>query len=393
MIVAGKDTRQLGRDGQRLLLLSAREHWDAGQAALAAQLAATLQDWDGFCDVAIRALGVCLVHRSLSALPAGMVPLPVLARMREMSRVLAARSLQLDGALLDLHAGVLAPLGVRHAFFKGGALAHRYYLTPGARPCRDIDVLIDHASALETVRKACALGYVPAEDVGVGDRALADWVRRATVYPLRSPGGVLVEIHRSLDHGDGLLDVDRMLAATEFLDFRGRSIPVLRTADLFVYVCMHHTRHFWSHLHWYADVDAITRDRQFNLAEVRAAAVASRLLPTVDACLELHALARSGDWPQEIALSHGPGEALLARSIECLEGGHDREVALRTERLSHDRAFGWQATRGERVNLWLRKQRNRYVGGVVRRVRAWWKAAFPTTPAPGGAAGNGGEPH
>ncbi len=389
MTAADNATRDLGRDAQRLLVLASRESLDDRQAALALSLANAVQDWDAFCDVAIRSLGVCLVHHSLLTLPAGIVPAAALERMRGITRVLAGRCLQLDGALIDIHARLLAPLGVRHAFFKGGALAHRYYAAPAARPCRDIDVLVDPAAALEVVRRARALGFVPVEDVGSGERGLADWVKRATVYPLRSPDGVLLEVHRSLDHGDGLLDVDRMLRNAEPLDFRGQVIPVLRTADLFVYVCMHHTRHFWSHLHWYADLDAMTRDPRFDLGEVRNVAAGARLLPTVDACLQLHALARSVDWPETLSLSREPGEALLARSIECLEGGHEREVALRPVRLSHDRAFSWQASRGERIALWVRKQRNRFLGGAVRRVRAWWKAGAAASSRPGDSSANG----
>jgi hypothetical protein len=389
MTASGNATRELGRDAQRLLLLASRESWDDQQAALAGRLAAGVGDWDALCDVAIRSLGACLVLHSLSKLPAGVVPPHVLARMRGITRVLAGRSLQLDGALLDIHARLLGPLGVRHAFFKGAALAHRYYAMPAARPCRDIDVLVDAGTALDTVRRACALGFVPVEDVGKGERALAGWVKRATVYPLRSPDGVLLEVHRSLDHGDGLLDVDRMLQNVETLAFRGQSIPVLRTADLFVYVCMHHTRHFWSHLHWYADLDAMTGDPRFDLAEVRNAAAGARLLPTVDACLQLHAMARGRDWPEALSLARGPAEALLARSIECLEGGHDREVALRVVRLSHDRAFAWQSSRRERLALWVRKQRNRFIGGAVRRVRAWWKSGAATNPRPADSAASG----
>ena len=392
MKVPGEDTRQLGRDGQRLLLLASRESWDAQQEALALELAAAVEDWDAFCEVAIRALGVCLVHRALSSLPEGAVPAQTLARMRGITLVLAGRSLKLDGALLDVHASLLAPLGVRHAFFKGATLGHRYYASPAARPCRDIDVLIEPDAALETVRRACAMGYVRDKKIESGDHALVEWVKRATVYNLLSPDGVMLEVHRSLDHGDGVLDVQRMLGAAETLDFRGRAVPVLRTADLFVYVCMHHTRHFWSHLHWYADLDAMTRNARFDLDEVREVAASARLMTTVDACLELHALARSADWPDTLSLSRGPGEALLLRSIECLEGGSDREMELREQRLSDDRAFGWQASKRERIVLWMRKQHNRFVGGAFRRARAWRKATFAAKSHPGDATGAGGDP-
>lgn len=333
------------------------------------RLVAEVADWDAFCAVAIRALGACFVSRQLSAL--GGVPPRILDRMRQASRSLAMQSLLMKAATLDFASGCLAPVGVRHVFFKGVSLAHRYHGFPDARPSRDVDVLIDLAMALETVRHARRLGYTPKAAIS-DDRELAAWVKRNGVCGMFAPNGVLIEIHQSLDHGDGLLDVGRMLSRAETMDFRGQALSVLRTSDLFVYLCMHHTRHFWSHLHWYADLDALTGHPLFDLDEVREVAAGIGLASTVEACLRLNDYARTADWPQTMSLRGDPGTALLLRSIDCLEGGLQREYALRSSRLSEDRAFAWQATPGERARLFvrrIRKQGLRIWNGLVRRIR------------------------
>jgi hypothetical protein len=371
---------RLDEASKRLLLLASRGAWTDVQRERAVALVADVSDWNAVCEVAIRSFGACLAYRLLSTLDAGSVPAPVLERMQHVSRLVAVRSLQIESAMLAFSSGCLEPLGVRHAFFKGSALAHRYHAAPAARPSRDVDVLVDPALVLDVVRRARQAGYAPIRPIGPTDRDLVRWMKQETVYGMRGPHGVLVEIHHSLDHGDGVLDSGRMLERAEIIDFRGRALPVLRTADLFVYMCMHHTRHFWSHLHWYADLDAITAHPLFDIAEVREVAAGVRLGSTIEACLQLHEFAKSADWPASLSLEAGAGEALLARSVECLEGGPAREVELRATRLSPDRAFAWQSSMRERAVLFvlrvrrrLMKQFRRITGGVVRRVRDGFK--------------------
>ena len=394
MASIGMDTHRLDPATRRLLLLAARGAWSDAQRARALQLAAAVSDWDAFCDVAIRSFGACLAYRLLSTLDAGSVPPAILERMQQVSRMVAVRSLQIEGAMLDFTSGCLEPLGVRHAFFKGASLAHRYHSAPAARPSRDVDVLVDQAMAFAVVRHARQAGYTPVRPIGPGDRDLARWMKQETVYGMHSPNGVLIEIHHSLDHGDGVLDSHKMLGRAERIEFRGRSLPVLRTSDLFVYMCMHHTRHFWSHLHWYADLDAITAHPLFDLAEVREVAAGVRLGSTIEACLQLHALARTADWPEALSLDGGASEALLTRSVECLEGGPAREVKLRATRLSRDRAFAWQSSLSERAVFFVRrvrdqarKQFRRVVNGIARRIRSGLKGGGDPHRDSGGSGG------
>ena len=395
MAASGMETHRLDQATRRLLLLAARGEWNDAQRARAMLLARDVADWNAFCEVATRSFGACLAYRLLSTLDAGSIPGQALDRLQHVARMLAVRSLQIEGAMLDFSAGCLEPLGVRHAFFKGASLAHRYHAHPAARPSRDVDVLVDPAMALAVVRHARQAGYTPVRQVGPTERDLVRWMKQETVYGMRAPNGVLIEIHHSLDHGDGVLDSVRMLGRAEIIDYRGRMLPVLRTSDLFVYMCMHHTRHFWSHLHWYADLDAIIAHPLFDLAEVREVAASARLDSTIEACLQLHEFARSADWPDTLSLERGASEALLARSVECLEGGPAREVELRATRLSRDRAFAWQSSMSERAVLFvlrvrrrLEKQWRRITSGVARRLRSALKAGTDPHGDSGKSGGN-----
>ena len=362
---------------RQLLLLAARESCNEAQQARAIQLVAEVRDWDRFCGVSANFLGAGLVHRSLASLPAGTVPDPVIARIRNAARMYALRSLGIESALLDFKTECLDALGVRHAFFKGAALAHRYYQSPALRAYRDVDVLIDQEHALELLRHALARGYTLAEYVRKGDRALAAWVRNTTVYPLHAPNGMRIEVHRLLDDGDRLFDTGRILSRAESITFHGRPLPVLRTADLFAYVCVHHTRHFWSHLHWYADLDVLSRHPLFDMAEVRQAVQHAGIGATLEACLRLHQLGASGNWPEPLSPVQGPGEALLLRSMECLEGGLEYEHALRETRLSTSHAFGWQVTGTRQAVLLVRRGIKRTYRRTRNLVANTLKAALP----------------
>lgn len=344
---------RLNQAACQLLLLASREQLENGQRLRLEQLAHEVDDWKTLCGVSRRSLGLSLVYQSLSTLPVGAVPAEVLQVLHDASRLAMMRTLQIEATLLEFHSMCLGEANGRHVFFKGPALAHRFYQVPAHRPCRDLDVLIPRESTLDVMRRAYAMGYRPSGvEIGETDQDLAAWVKYGTVYPMRAPNGVLVEIHRSLDHDAGMLDSKRMLDRAETFRFRGQDIRVLRTADLFVYICMHHTRHFWSHLHWYADVDAIVKHPLLDLSEVEDEARRARLSTTVSACLDLSKLAGTGDWLTDA--SGCPGLALLTRSVECLLGGHEREAELRASRLSSDRAFAWQLSWTEQ---WLYRVR------------------------------------
>jgi hypothetical protein len=328
---------------QQLMLLAARERLSPEQRVRAAELARDVDDWDTLTRIATRALGLCLVYRSLAALPAGSVPDGVLASMKLGARVQAARSLLIESTYRHFVDQCLAPSGAAHVFFKGPTLSARYYDSPAHRPCRDVDVLVEEAGVLDVLLRARAHGYRPYGTDGVEtDRDFAAWVKYGSVFPMQSPSNVLVEIHKSLDHGEGHFDSRALIARAEQVTLRDHQVRVLRTADLFTYICMHHTRHFWSHLHWFSDLDALSAHESFDLEEVRQVAQQAGLLSTVEACLGLNQLAASGRWT--LSPAAGPEHALLDSAVTCLIGGRASEDAMKATRVSSDRAFAWQLT-------------------------------------------------
>jgi hypothetical protein len=119
----------------------------------------------------------------------------------------AIRAVQLEGELLRLR-DVLTDLPA--VVLKGAVLAHEAYPDPSLRPFTDLDILVTGAHQPDAVRALEALGYVrsrpepaPGYDARVG-KALT----------LTHPGGVVVDLHRTLVAGNlgESVDVEEIIA-------------------------------------------------------------------------------------------------------------------------------------------------------------------------------------
>ena len=356
-----------------LLLLLARPELTAEQAQRAVALSGRVTDWETFKRIALEHQGLPLAYRHLSRLSGAAVPADVLDRMHRLALLLAAQSLRVEAAIRAFQDQCLAPTGARHAFLKGFPLGARYYDAPALRPCRDIDVLVDPGALIPLILRARRAGYRLCEaEATLSDRDLAAYCRFSTDVSIVSPDGVLIEVHKSLDQGQGLFNTRRLLRRSESVEHAGRQISVLRTSDLFVYVCAHHTRHFWSHLHWFADLEAVGRDASFDLAEVMRVAQVAGLASTVEACLELRELTADigSDAPPRAG---SKGLELMNHAIDCLVQGRDLEVRLRDTVLMGNFAFDWQLTE---------RQRRRYRLHEALSVLHPWPADYRAWPLP-----------
>jgi hypothetical protein len=102
----------------------------------------------------------------------------------------------------------LGAAGIEWVWLKGYALAHTVYPRPALRPMKDLDLLVPPERCDDAERAVLALGYRPAADAPLMFRGGG---RVAHHLPtLRSPGGMLVEMHTSL-HPSQLLRVSQHL--------------------------------------------------------------------------------------------------------------------------------------------------------------------------------------
>jgi hypothetical protein len=229
------------------------------------------------------------------------------------------------------HEACLSKAVSRHVFFKGPSLATQYYRTAAFRTCRDLDVLIPPTQLAGLVARATASGYSiasrPYDSVAHrGQEALVAYVSMNDVVTLRSPQGVIIELHKTLDRNSGLFDTEHFLRNAELLDFFGREIRVPPPEALFCYVVYHSTQHTWARLNWFTDVHAILSREGFDRGSCMQFAERLGLGRIVAACIELD------DWCSAGARTTGDlGDGALAlyeMFVDNIQGGLQREKEI-----------------------------------------------------------------
>ncbi|MEG3148885.1 nucleotidyltransferase family protein [Sphingomonas sp. ZT3P38] len=335
-------------------------------------LAAAVDDWDAFLEQAAHHFVLPVVQARLGEL----LPPEPRARLEAAVLDVACHNLRIAGTLGQLHRDWLAPNGIRYAAVKGVTLAQRYYGAVGRRACRDLDILIDRPHFAPTVAHLCAAGYVLREPFELPD----DPARHAAhieaacdlncEVALRSPGGVMIDLHRNLDLTGADFPPARLFGRAETVRIAGADIPVLSTADLFVYICYHHSRHQWSRLHWVADLGRIAAAPEFDRAATRRVAVSAGMEKLVLACLDMPRLLAgvvAGEVLEDVGLaSLMAGECVTYLTPGALPPEHEHHARL------SDRRYRWRHLFGTIATEWRQRE------GAVRRFRAATKSLRPS---------------
>lgn len=271
------------RPDQRLALACACAYDKAVVRAAAAEIPDA--DWPEAARVLDHHFLAPAVLSRLNGLSADPLVAAVVARKK--------RGLLLQATMRSLQDDHLGCLGVAYAMFKGPSLGARYYGDPGLRVARDIDVLVGRADIEPVLRSLIAAGY------GFLDRLQVRKSRRPTIddamamthlskeVALVSPHGVCVEIHHRVDATGDAFPTAGLLARAETIEIWDRSWPVLTTADLFAYVCMHHALHRWSRLHWLLDLSMMMRHPSFDRDAALRRARDAGVRRTVEAAMHL----------------------------------------------------------------------------------------------------------
>ncbi|MGR2737551.1 nucleotidyltransferase domain-containing protein [Billgrantia sp. Q4P2] len=341
----------------RLLFLLARLELSKAQEREVIALCSCIEDWAELMRYARDTFVLPLAYRHLCRFAPTLLPPDALAEMRRQCLVIVAQNLQVAAEQKRLVHELLAPLDTPYLFFKGPALAARYYDDPGVRCCGDIDLLIPRSRFPELIARALRSGYQPSDPPWLtSDQTALDFaISRQSVINILTPAGIEVEVHYQLDKRAALYDTDALLAARETLQVGDTTLHVMPTNELFVYLCLHNTRHYWSHLHWLVDMDALQRHPDFDLAAVYACARKRGLTATVDASLELDRLLADPDLDGAANELSQQGRALYQACLATLQGGLQAELALRRRRPAPEFAFGWQTTRSYRITSRLRR--------------------------------------
>jgi hypothetical protein len=150
--------------------------------------------------------------------------------------------LALERHLVTLSAA-LEDAGVEMVLLKGSALAHTVYPDPSWRPFADLDFLVRGQDFQQTCEVLAGQGFNRALPE---PRARFD-VRFGKAAELAGPGGLMVDLHRTLVVGPfGLwVDPDELFAGTAPFSLGGRTLRRLDDTSLFLHACMHASLGWW----------------------------------------------------------------------------------------------------------------------------------------------------
>lgn len=332
----------------RLLLLAARPNWSEAQAEMATSLIGQVTQWDVFIDTALRKYVLPMVYENLATLGDNVVAPDLLGTLRRQSMELTAQMLRRHAAFEWFHTQCVIPSGVEHVYFKGPAIAARFYPNPMQRFYRDIDILVPNARRIDLLRRMRDQGgliyvnTVAAEPSDLQtDAEMHDFLAVTKTPVVIFPNGLLVELHNQLDPVMKLFDTRRLVATALQLPMHGWDMRVVRDDFHVAYLVYHHSKHFWSKLNWLADLAAICGDERMRLDAASTVARNLRIGSTLTAAMELYRMAAVGQLPQDMKGST-PGADLLQACIEGLHGDDELELEKRPRRRMRAFGFDWQ---------------------------------------------------
>ena len=172
------------------------------------------------------------------------VPDSVGADVRSLRRRRAGSSLQLTSALHSV-LEAFDDAGVRAISYKGPVLSAVAHDDVGVRQYADVDVLVPTAD----FDRACIIlkreGYEPFQRLNaLGEVAFEDET------------GATVDLHRAVlpRYFPRELAFADLWNRREYVDVGGREVPALDSADRFVVLAVHGTKHCWYRLAWVHDI-------------------------------------------------------------------------------------------------------------------------------------------
>ncbi|MEM7004595.1 MAG: nucleotidyltransferase family protein [Pseudomonadota bacterium] len=279
-------------------------------------------------------------------------------RMSHSAVVLAGQNLLLVAEQSAFHQQCVLPVTERYVYLKGPAAAQEYYRDLGLRISRDIDIIVHREDYEPLLRRAWSLGFMPllspAKDLEISDerdfQALLKYSTNHIV--LRTPWGKRVEVHVEVDS-------KVRIPASAFLDGRNRvridtqdySIPSINC--FFTYLCLHHTRHYFSRAQWVADLAAVSTNPDFSRFDAERFAEAHGLGDIVASCLSFSDYCeRPWLWINENP--EGEAGSLLNYCVEVFGVFPSLERQLSRARHERRAAFSWETTNGIIENVVLK---------------------------------------
>lgn len=179
------------------------------------------------------------------------------------------KNLFLTAKLLEI-VRTLGAAGIPVLPFKGPVLAIQAYGNLALRQFVDLDILVQPKHFDEAVRLLTGHGYQAVSQVPWLKRKALSFARQKDIGLISDDLKARIELHWKLSgaHFALPLELNQLWERLDEIDIGGAQLKNLAFPDLFVYLCLHGSRHGWERLAWICDLRELIESEQKNGAEI-----------------------------------------------------------------------------------------------------------------------------
>lgn len=219
-------------------------------------------DWEYVLNIAGRNGLLPLLSRNLLKYFRDRLPAEIDERLASFYQSNAQGNLYLSFKLTEV-VKLLEDNGIPVLSFKGPTLAIQAYGDPALRHYVDLDILVQPRHFDRAIELLLNNGYQSEISSGPLTRKLLFFTRQKDLSLFSSDNRTRVELHWKLSgtHFSLPFELDQLWNRMDSLNLGGNDLRVLAFNDLFVYLCLHGSRHGWERLAWVCDLNELIRRR------------------------------------------------------------------------------------------------------------------------------------
>jgi hypothetical protein len=255
---------EYARPEAELLLRCAAPPGNGKHAERIRTLAGQTLDWDHVLHMAAVHAVTPLLYWALKAVRPESVPAALERRFQQNTQ----NSVHLTSELFQVMS-LFASEGIPVLPFKGPTLAVTAYGNLALRRFSDLDLLVPREDALRAREILLQNGY--SSDLQLNANWAAAYMRAYDEFGLRGPGGQpLIELHWAVTprYFSVPLDIGPFWDRAVTVNLGGKEVATLCADDMLLVLCVHATKHCWSHLSMVSDIAWLMAARNIAWDEV-----------------------------------------------------------------------------------------------------------------------------
>lgn len=264
----GKEIENKDFENQFLIACS-KTNLSPKQIELVADLMTNNLDWNYIILVSVRNGIFPLISWNLLNLFSSLMSSEINLQIEQLYKINVNKNLLLTQNLIKI-AKVLKKGNIDILPFKGPTLAIRAYNNLALRYYYDLDILVKPKDFDRAVLILSENGYNPASETSWLKRKKLFLTHEKDVVLSGNNGDVQVELHWKLSgsHFSMPLEINQIWNRLETLHLGGIELNVLPFEDLFIYLCLHGSRHEWERFSWICDLRELIHNYEKSGKEV-----------------------------------------------------------------------------------------------------------------------------